>query len=213
MRISPLACGSQRAADGIGALIPGEVAESKRARFSRGAEESPSASGWPAWLRCAFAAIRPLTSVAAAADMAAFRHIAGGCRLHGAHFMRSKVSSAALRRPGLSPVGRHDDRGFRLRQFRDLSRYLLLPPGFLSILGSHILISGEDVPGLGGSCRQQHRQDRGVGMADGVDADPADHGGHGPVGFCFDPGRPVFQPEMREARQQHATRSCAGAFR
>ena len=49
-------------------------------------------------------------------------------------------------------------------------------------------------------------------MADGVDADAADHRGDGAVRLGLDPGRTVLEAEMREAGQQYATRCGARAL-
>lgn len=43
---------------------------------------------------------------------------------------------------------------------------------------------------------EQHRQDGGVGMADGIDAHAADHRGDCAVGFGFHPGRPVLESQI-----------------
>jgi len=59
---------------------------------------------------------------------------------------------------------------------------------------------------------EQHRQDRGVGMADRVDTDATDHRGDGAVGFCLHPGRTVLEPQIRQPGQQHASRRRAVAF-
>jgi len=59
---------------------------------------------------------------------------------------------------------------------------------------------------------EQHRQDRSVGMADGVDADATHHRGDRAVGFCLHPGGAVLQPQIRQPRQQHASRRRAVAF-
>ena len=61
-------------------------------------------------------------------------------------------------------------------------------------------------------CGKQHRQNGGVGVADRVDADPADHRGDGAVGLGFDPGGAVLETEMRQTGQQHASRCGAGTF-
>lgn len=53
------------------------------------------------------------------------------------------------------------------------------------------------VTDVGKSRGEEHRQDGGVGVADRIDADPADHGGDGPVGFGFHPGGAVLEAQVR----------------
>ena len=55
-------------------------------------------------------------------------------------------------------------------------------------------------------CGKEHRQDRSVGMADRIDADPADHRRDRAVGFRLHPGGPVLQTQVRKPGQQYATR-------
>ena len=59
---------------------------------------------------------------------------------------------------------------------------------------------------------EQHRQDRGVWMADRVDADPADHRRDGAVGLGLHPCGAVFQAEVRKAGQQDASGGGARAL-
>ena len=48
-------------------------------------------------------------------------------------------------------------------------------------------------------CGEQHRQDRGVGVTDRVDADPAHHRRDSAVGFGLHPRRAVLQAQVRQA--------------
>jgi hypothetical protein len=99
---------------------------------------------------------------------------------------------------------------------RCTERRLIFPPSIRSGLFGSMSTRASAIRGnspgpiLG---RQQHRQNRGVGVADRVDADTAHHRRDGAVGLRFHPRRPVLQSQVGQPRQQYTSRCSARAFR
>ena len=146
------------------------------------------------------------TDQSAASIETTFRRVADGPKSLTARQTfgrRSRPPLACGSPAGLAPVCRHDDWG--LLPFADditiaadsaarqLAERVRVPVFERSRTESECQLRKP-------LCGKEHRQYRGVGMADRIDADAADHRRDGAVGFRFHPRGTVFQAEMREAR-------------